>query len=1046
VVLKEKGGLMLLSKKLCFFICLLTSLSAGVLAQVGNQASVEGTITDPSGAVVPNVAIKLTNTGTGATFTGTSNESGYFRFPVIPVGTYELTAQSSGFAAYRLTAIDVVVGAKMNIPFSLTMARQQAAVVVTGEVPVVETTRTRVSSLVEERAVADLPVNGRNFMDFVLLTPAVVKDVRGGDLSFGGQRGTLNSLTIDGTDNNNTFFGQTLGRTGSGRAPYQFSEDAVQEFQVNTNGYSAELGRAGGAVTNVVTKSGSNSFHGTAFEFFRDRGLNANDPVYNLNRAFALAGGRPVPIRPGYHYNQFGGNLGGPIRKDKLFFFFDYDGQRNIFGESLVLVLPASVNPGTFDAYQIAAYNYLLARANSYAATFNQNVYLAKLDYNLSSRNQFSLRYNAQRFLGANLENSGSVTSGSTISTLEHTGASDVNTDTAALQWTGTLRDNLINVARFSYQRDNEPGFANNDNPEALVQQSGQTLLDVGRNSFSPRETAIHRQQYTDTVSWVKGRHSLKFGADILRDHILNFFPGNFSGSYTFVSLEDFGRSLAGLTLPATSKSFLLEAFPGANTTGPRTTPNMLQSGVFFQDDLRISSRLTLNLGLRYDLQTYHQPSVANATALAAGLNTGRIKTDTNNLAPRIGFAYSPFNNNNSVIRGGWGVFYGNTPSILIGTALSNNGINVQTLTFSPETMASYPNNMCGAPVPSPSCTAPAGGSASPPTIYVFKSDYQQPTVQQYNLQFEHELSNTASFTIGYIGVRGTHLTRTRDINLNPPGPASISLAGSPTTVFNYLRFPGVRPIAGFNRIFRFEDTAHSTYHGLVATANKRFAQGFSFGAAYTWSHVIDDAPDATAVVPGTDDSKLVYNPLNPRADLASGLDDVRHRFVFHGTWDSTSHTSDLPHLAKTLLEGWEISGIVSAQSGQPYSAFLNTDLNNDGNRNNERVPGSSRNTYNLSSIFSVDPRITRNIRFTERFNLKLIAEAFNILNRQNITSVRTTLYNVGTATALASNPCPGLAAGSQCLLPQTIGASAFGLPTNDVGPRILQLAAKFVF
>ncbi|PYY08197.1 MAG: hypothetical protein DMG69_16065 [Acidobacteria bacterium] len=1022
---------MLPSKKLYIFVCLLTSLlSAVVFAQVGNQASVEGIVTDPSGAMVPNVAIKLTNTGTGAALTGTSNESGYFRFPVIPVGTYELTAESSGFAPYKVTAIDVVVGAKINLPISLGVAGQTAAIVVTGEVPVVETTRTRVSSTVDDHAVRDLPVNGRNFMDFVLLTPAVVKDVRGGDLSFGGQRGTLNSLTIDGTDNNNTFFGQTLGRTGSGRAPYQFSEDAVQEFQVNTNGYSAELGRAGGAITNVVTKSGSNSFHGTAFEFFRDRGLNASDPIYNLNRGFALAAGHAAPVRPGYHYHQFGGNLGGPIKKDKVFFFFDYDGQRNIFGESLALVLPTGVNPAMFDAYQTAAYTYLLARANSYNATFNQNVYLAKVDYNLSSRNQFSLRYNAQRFVGANLENSGNVTSGSTVSTLEHTGASDVNTDTGALQWTGTLHNNLINVARFSYQRDSEPGFANNNNPEAIVQQSGQTLLDVGRNSFSPRETTIHRQQYADTIAWVHGRHTLKSGADILRDHILNFFPGNFSGSYTFTSLEDFGQSLAGVTLPATSKSFLIEAFPGANTTGPRTTPNMLQSGAFFQDDWRVNSRLTLNLGLRYDVQTYQQPSVTNPRALAAGLDTGRIHTDTNNIAPRLGFAYSPFHDNKTVIRGGWGIFYGNTPSILIGTAHSNNGINVQTLTFSPATMPAYPNNLCGAPVASPSCTAPSGGSASPPTIYVFKSDYQQPMVEQYNFEFEHQLSNSVAFTVGYLGVRGTHLTRTRDINLSPPSPASISLAGSPSAQFNYLQFPKTRPIAGFSRIFQFEDTAHSTYHGLVVTANKRFSQGFSFGAAYTWSHAIDDAPDATAVVPGTDDAKLVYNPLHPRADLASSLDDVRHHFVFHGTWDSTPHTSGLPHAVQMLLGDWEISGILTAQSGQPYTAFVNTDLNNDGNRSSERVPGSSRNTYRLPSIFSVDPRITRNIRLTERCNLKLIAEAFNILNRQNITSVRTTLYSVAGGT----------------LVPQTTGASAFGLPTNDIGPRILQLAAKFVF
>lgn len=1030
---------------LCIVVSLLVSI--GAWAQVGNQGSLEATVTDSSGAVLPNVAIKLTNAGTGAVLTGATDASGYFRFPVIPVGSYELTATHDGFAPHTVKEIRVGVGAKVNLQIPLTVAGQKEAVTVTAELPVVETTRTQLSSIVNDHAVSELPVNGRNFMDFVLLTPAVVRDVRGGDISFAGLRGTLNSLTIDGTDNNNVFFGQTLGRTGSGRAPYQFSEDAVQEFQVNTNGYSAELGRAGGAVTNVVTKSGTNTFHGSAFEFFRDRGLNANDPIYSMNRAFALAAGRAAPVKPGYHYHQFGATIGGPIVKDKLFFFFDYDGQRNTFGESLALVLPASANnPALFTANQTRAYNYLVARAGSYPATFNQNVYLAKLDYNLSSRNQFSLRYNAQRFQGGNLENSGSVTSGSTLSSLEHTGNSNVKTDTAALQWTSTLRNNIVNVARFSYQRDSEPGFANSNNPEAIVQEGGTTLLNVGRNSFSPRETTIHRQQYTDTVSWVHGRHTFKFGADIVRDSILNFFPGNFSGSYTFTSLEDFGLNLAGQALTAGSKSFLLEAFPGTGTTGARTTPNMLQTGMFVQDDWRVNSHLTLNLGVRYDIQTVKQPAVTNPAASAVGINTGRINTDGNNFGPRLGFAYSPAGTSNkTVVRGGWGIFYGNTPSILIGTAHSNNGINVQTLTYT-GTLPTFPANQCGAATAAPSCAPPVGGTSSLPTIYEFASNYQEPMVQQYNLQLEHQISNSMSVTIGYLGVRGTHLTRTRDINLSAPSAASISLAGSPSTLFNYLAYPSARPIAGFSRIFQFEDTAHSTYHGLIVTASKRFTNGIQFGGSYTWSHAIDDAPDATAVVPGTDDGKLVYSPLNPRADLASSLNDVRHRLVLNGTIDSTPFVANLSQAGKTILGNWQLGGILTAQTGQPYSAFLNSDLNNDGNRSNERVPGSARNTYQLPSIFSVDPRITRNIRFNERFNLKLIAEAFNVFNHSNITAVRTTLYNVSTATALASNPCPGIAAGGRCLVPQTTGSTAFGLPSNDIGPRILQLAAKFVF
>jgi len=292
--------------------------------------------------------------------------------------------------------------------------------------------------------------------------------------------------------------------------------------------------------------------------------------------------------------------------------------------------------------------------------------------------------------------------------------------------------------------------------------------------------------------------------------------------------------------------------------------------------------------------------------------------------------------------------------------------------------------------------------------------------------------------------VRGTHLTRTRDINLGTPTPASIQLAGDPRTVFTYLNFPATRPIAAFSRIFQFEDTAHSTYHGLILTANQRFAHGLRLGVSYTWSHAIDDAPDATAVVPGTDDAKLVYNPLNPRADLASSLNDARHRFVFNTTWETTPAIANLSGVGRTLLGGWEISGILTAQSGQPYTGLLNADLNSDGNSRNDRVPGTARNSYNLPSIFSVDPRITRNIRLSERFNFKLIAEAFNVFNRQNITAVRTTQFAVSTNGA--TTPCPGQPTGGRCLVPQSTGSTAFGLPTGDIGPRILQLAAKFVF
>src|SRR5690348_506860 len=493
-----------------FLLCLISVLA---FAQTGNQGTIEGTVTDPSGAVVPGATITATNTATGVNFSSQSTQDGLYRFAVLPVGIYDIKVDKAGFASAVNKGVALNVGAKVSLDLKLAVSGETSIVNVTSAAPLVETTRTQVSTTVDANSVRDLPVNGRNFIDFVLLTPGVTRDVRTGDISFGGQRGTLNSLTVDGVDDNNTFFGQTTGRTGSGRAPYQFSQDAVQEFQVNSNGYSAEFGRAGGAVINVVTKSGTNSFHGTGFWFYRDRGIAANDPVAKLN---AVLAGRPIPPKPAYHFNQFGGNIGGPIVKNKLFFFFDYDGQRNTQPNAVTLSLPSIAAP---DAFQAAAIKYLQDRSPNWARGLNQNTYLLKGDWYATSRNLLTLRWNRQNFTGAGFENGGPQNS------FEHTGASIVNSDSVAASVTTTLTNNLVNVGRFQYQTDNEPGQANSNLPEGTIRQNSVTILTVGRNFFSPRFTNIRRFQFGDTATWTHSRHTFKFGADFIHDSIANFFP-----------------------------------------------------------------------------------------------------------------------------------------------------------------------------------------------------------------------------------------------------------------------------------------------------------------------------------------------------------------------------------------------------------------------------------------------------------------------------------------------------------------------------------------
>jgi outer membrane receptor protein involved in Fe transport len=681
------------------FIAFMTAGLSGlaVAAPQVTTGTIEGTVTDQSGAVLPNVDVTVKNLDTGIVRMSTTDDRGSFRSVLLPVGRYEVSVDFKGFAPFRQPDLTVTVGQTVSLDVRLGVAGTTQEVSVTSEAPLIETSRTQISTTVDDRAVANLPVNGRNFIDFVLLTPGVTRDFRTGDISFAGQRGTLNSLVVDGADNNNTFFGQTAGRTGSGRAPFQFSQDAVKEFQVNSNGYSAEYGRAGGAVVNVVTKSGTNEFHGSVFEFYRDKSLNANDVINKIQ-------GR---AKSPYHFNQFGGSVGGPIKKDQHFFFFSYDGQRSKIPNLVFLNLPRTVPT---DAATQSGIQTLSSLAQSWNRSLDQDTFLGKSDFQFGANHRLSVRYNQQNFTGEGFENGGAQNS------FEHTGASLVKTNTFSGTFTSILSNRLINEARSQFLRDKEPGEANSDRPEATIQEGGQTVLIIGRNFFSPRETTIKRGQFADTVSYIAGQHSMKFGGDWNVDRIVNFFPGNFGGSYTFTSLASF----AGGRPTATGERYV-QAFAGSGTTGATTKPNLSEFAGFFQDDVQVTPKLTLNLGVRYDYQGIEQPTTKNSDPqlIAAGIDTSKIPTDKNNWAPRIGLAYrSGTAGKPLVLRAGYGLFYGRTPSIMIGTAHSNNGLNVQTITVTGTSVPTYPATLNA---------IPAGASAPTPTIFLFRQGLRQP-------------------------------------------------------------------------------------------------------------------------------------------------------------------------------------------------------------------------------------------------------------------------------------------------------------------------------
>ncbi len=1000
-------------------------------AQTGNEGSVEGIVTDPSGATVPGVSLQARNLETAATLTATTNQDGLFRFPVLPVGTYELVAERAGFATLFQKPLGVTVGARISLTLTLQLAGKSESILVSGATPLLETTRSQTSTTLESRTISSLPVNGRNFLDFVLLTPGVVRGSRGFDASFGGQR-KLNLVRVDGADNDNTYFGEALGVSGTGLAPYQFSLATVQEFQVSTNSYSAELGRAGGGIISVVTKSGANDFHGDAFWYYRDKSMNANDVVSKLNS-------QP---KPPFHFNQFGGTLGGPIWKNRLFFFAAYDGQRSKAENLVVLNLPAnftlSANP-VVAGFQQQALNYLVPRASSWLRTFDQDVFFAKADWRISIAHLFAARWNRQRFTGDGLENTGQQVS------FEHTGQARSDTDTVAASLTSSLSSTLVNVALFSYAHSDEPGATNSINPEANVFEAGQLVLAVGRAPNDPRESTISRGQWSDTLSYSRGRHAWKFGADVLVDRIRFINTVNFSGSYRFNTLESLGRSLAGSPVPVAGE-FYRQFFSGQGQPGFTAHPDFWEFAGFVQDEWRVRPRLTLNLGVRYDLQVIAKPAVKNPSPAlaAAGLDTSELQTDSNNLAPRLGLAWTPLRHNRLVVRAGYGIFYWHTPSIISSRPEFLNGVTVQTRTLFANTpgaasIPAYPNTLCGAPNPSglsPTCAPPIPGTN---TLVLFSPSYQQPYTQQGSVGVEVQPQKNLAVTVTYLAVKGTHLQRTRDLNLaGPETPTNIGIAGT-STVLTYQKFTLRRPIAGFDRVLALESSASSIYHAVAVQVTKRFSQHFQLLGSYTLSKVIDDNPEPIAVNPGMGDSLMLSDPFNPRADRSTGVNDQRHRFVLSGIWD-LDYARGLHGAAKAILGGWEFGGIFTAQTGQPYSGLVSFDLNSDGNPASDRTPALGRNTFYLPANVSLDPRLTRNVQLTERVKFQFIWEAFNIFNQANISDVRRTQF------ARPLSPAACGVAGMPCLVPQNTGLSAFGVPVATSGARVMQLSAKLVF
>jgi hypothetical protein len=1018
-----------------------------VFAQSTVTGGIRGKITDQQGANIPNATVTVTNVGTNKVDTATTDEDGGYRFSNLQPGTYSIGIGATGFANFTQERVVVEVGQVTTVDVPLGVAGQTNTVEVNAEAPVINVNDNSNSTNINQTSINELPINGRRASNFVLLTPGVVPDGSFGLLSFRGISGLLNNSTVDGGDNNQAFFGEERGRT---RISSNISQDAVREFQVNTSNYSAEFGRAAGGVVNTVTKSGTNEFHGSAFYYIRDNKFGARN-AFSFQTISTPTGNQTIGLKPKDRRHQFGASLGGPIVKDRLFFFFSYDQQKRNF--------PAVSAPSSLAFYNLTTANLATLTSRGVTQTqinngvtflqslngqvprkADQLLLLPKIDWVINDRHTFTAVYNRLR-----AESPAGVQSQAVVSRgIASFGDDKVTLDAFNARLNSTLSTSIINEVRFQYSRDleqqiaqpaapGEPTTANGFSPSVAIGTGGFTF---GKPNFLDRAAYPDekRTQIANTSTVISGRHTFKFGGDFnyVSDLLDNLFQN--AGAYSYNNLTDF---LSDLAFPTTGGCFV-----GTTTTRTKCYTSFNQGfgptafkfstrdyNLFIQDDFRVTPRLTLNFGLRYELQTLPDPQIPNALEA----RTSEFPSDKNNFGPRVGFAIDATGDGNTSIRGGYGLYYGRLINSTISNAITNTGVAAgqRQVSLTPAQAGSplFPNILAAPPT--------AAGSAG--DIVVFKKGLQNPMIHQMDIVFERVVArNTVVSVSGLLSI-GRKLPTFVDTNLNfPTATSTFTFVGGPFDGQTLIapRFTGARPNTNFGRITEIRDTIGSEYYGLVLQANRRLTSGLQFQASYTYSKALDNGQTSqTFTAPNV--------PLNPfDLDLEYGTSnlDIPHRFVASavyapGTLFGLGRGSNY---GRAIFGGFTIAPIVTIQSGTPYSFGVSGNVAGGtsqgilGAGGANRLPNTVRNTNRLPYVVNVDLRVSRRFRITETANFEVFAEGFNIFNRVNVTGIAS-----GSAYTISGNNL-------------NFNTTTFGIPSeagNSIfRERQIQFAARFQF
>ncbi|MBI4470237.1 MAG: TonB-dependent receptor [Acidobacteria bacterium] len=904
------------------------TLSGGVGAvpqQAVASATLSGFVEDADGAAISGVLVTVTHLEQNQRRALTSDDRGRFRFLYLPIGPYQLRAERTGFAIME-KQLTLTLGQSLDLPLRMTVAGVTERVYVTLESPVVETVRTQLSETVMPREIDNLPLNGRNYLDLAALTPGVTRAnpvanqrfaetsaVPGTQISVAGQRNINNGFVIDGLSAND----DAADLPGT-----FFSQEVIREFQVIPSGGIAEFGRASAGIINIVTQSGTNDWRGRAYGFLRNQRMDARNPLATTKDPLTQA--------------QYGLSIGGPVTRDRAFLFANFE-QTRLHNAVPLTIFPANVAAinTVLDQIRYAGPRVTTGLAPTGYHTTN---FLARADHRLNEAHALAVRYSFYDIDGLNARGVGGLNATSRGTALEN------RDQTIALSEVATLSPRTANEARFQFTR-SRLGAPPNDLVGPAIGISG--VANLGTSSSSPTGRDLDLLELADNITTLRGAHSLKAGGDFLYNRVDITFPGALQGTYTFSSLVNLqvGRYVT-----------FQQAFgePGLF----QSNPNL---GFFVQDEWHARRDLTVNLGLRYDVQFLPEP----------------IRADTNNIAPRVGLAYAP-GDGKTVVRASYGLYYDRIPLRATSNALQRDGTRYK--------VATYAFGQAGAPVfPEVAVAFPPGFL---PSITTIDFHIENAYTQQASLQIERELSERTSVAIGFMHTRGLHLILSRNVNV----PTLTAAQATQQGVANLGR-----PNPNLANISRYESSGDSYYNGLTASLHRRFSSWLGMRVSYTFSKAIDDTGNAFFFTP--------QNNFNLRDDRGLSDNDQRHLVAFSGTLAG-------PHSGAggwwRVMEEFQLSWIFRYGSALPFNILTGTDRNNDTSVN-DRPAGIGRNIGRGFDFASFDLRLSRRLKLTERMGLEMIAEGFNLLNRANFQLPNAT-YGSGT-TPLASFGRPTAAA-----------------------------------